>query len=69
MGCDISEVVDSFLNSKSDSSIYGDRMNLTEDMFINPIQQLYMKPDSNIGSEMVPQTVLPASDLVIRFGF
>ncbi|KAK8574862.1 hypothetical protein V6N13_033908 [Hibiscus sabdariffa] len=64
LGWDSSEMEDNFLISNSDSSIFGDRMNLTEDMFINPIQQLHMKPNPDIVFEMVPQTVLPASDSV-----
>ncbi|GMI86078.1 hypothetical protein HRI_002277100 [Hibiscus trionum] len=64
LGWCCSEVEDRFLISISDSSIYGDKMNLPEDIFINPIQQLHMKPDSDIVSEMVLQTELPASDSV-----
>ncbi|KAE8714762.1 Transcription factor HEC2 [Hibiscus syriacus] len=61
LGWDSSEVEDSFLISNSDSSIYGDKMNLPEDIFINPIQQFHIRPDSDRVSEMVPQTLFPAA--------
>ncbi|KAB2093992.1 hypothetical protein ES319_A02G127500v1 [Gossypium barbadense] len=61
------DVEDSFLISNSNSSVYGDKMNLPDDIFVNSIQELQdaqpslVNPDADIVSEMVNPQPVPAS--------
>ncbi|XWS18915.1 hypothetical protein CRYUN_Cryun32bG0085800 [Craigia yunnanensis] len=68
------DIENSFLISYSNSSMYGGKMDLPEDIF-NPIQELQkaqpsrVNPDSNIVSEMVPQPVFELDSVNVASNF
>ncbi|XWS16266.1 hypothetical protein CRYUN_Cryun34aG0070400 [Craigia yunnanensis] len=68
------DIEDSFLMSNSNSSMYGGKMDLPEDIF-NPIQELQkaqpsrVNPDSDIVREMVPQPVSELDSVNVASNF